>query len=279
MRPGMFMGWVFLLGAAATASAAGSMAPVVMPLVPYLGVIPSLQVSIDGHPSTFLLDTAGGLTVFTPEVAKAVGCKPWGQLTGFRMRGDRVDTARCDNVRLSLAGATVDMTQAGVWDISKLLPKDAPPLGGSLALDAFAGRVVTLDLSGGKFILETQASLKERVRHATEVPMRLVREVGGASLVPVVAIDTPKGRVWMELDCGSDGEVIVNRPLAEALGLDPKAKGAQPLAMSLAGGMAVKAKGQVMDLVIDGNIGAPVLKQWVITMDLAHEKLWLAPKG
>jgi hypothetical protein len=253
-------------------------APVIIPIATYLGELPSLQILIDGQQSTFLLDTGGGLTMLTPETAKALGCKSWGQLTGFRMRGDRLDTPRCNDVHLSLGGMTVDVPLAGIWDFSKFLPKDAPPLGGSIALDAFVGRVVTLDLTKGTLTLETQASLQKRIRHATEVPMRLTREIGGAALVPNIAVDTPRGRVWMELDCGSNSDVIVNRPLAEALGLDPKAKGAQPFVLSLGGVMAVKTKGNVEDLVVDGNVGALVLKRWAITLDLAHEKLWLTPK-
>ena len=66
--------------------------PVVIPLATYLGALPSLQVSIGGQQLTFLLDTGGGLTMLTPETAKALGCKSWGRLTGFRMRGDRLDT-------------------------------------------------------------------------------------------------------------------------------------------------------------------------------------------
>ena len=170
---------------------------------------------------------------------------------------------------------TIDVPLAGVWDFSKVLPKDAPPLGGSIALDAFVDRVITLDLTGGTLTLETQASLKERIRHATEVPVRFTREIGGAALVPNIAVDTPKGRLWMELDCGSNGDVIVNRPLAEAVGLDPKAKGAQPFALSLGGVMTLKTKGYVEDLIVDGNMGVLVLKRWAITLDLAHEKLWL----
>ncbi len=217
--------------------------PVITPIATYLGALPSLQVLIGGQQSTLLLDTGGGLTMLTPETAKALGCKSWGRLTGFRMRGDRLDTPRCNDVHLSLEGTTVDVPLAGIWDFSKVLPKDAPPLSGSIALDAFVGRVVTLDLSEGTLTLETQASLKKRIRHATEVPMRFTREIGGAALVPNIAVDTPKGRIWMELDCGSNSNVIVNRPLAEALGLDPKAEGAQPVVLSLGGVMAVKAKG------------------------------------
>jgi hypothetical protein len=253
-------------------------APVIIPIAAYIGALPSLQVSIGGQQSTFLLDTGGGLTMLTPETAKALGCKPWGQLTGFRMRGDRLDTPRCNDVHLSLQGTTVDVPLAGIWDFSKVLPKNAPPLGGSIALDAFVGRVVTLDLNEGTLTLETQASLKKRIRHATEVPMRLTRETGGAALVPNVAVDTPKGRIWMELDCGSNSDVIVNRPLAAALGLDLKAKGAQPFVLSLGGVMSVKTKGNIQDLIIDGNVGALVLKRWAITLDLAHEKMWLTPK-
>ncbi|HEY9134092.1 MAG TPA: hypothetical protein VIM98_20260 [Dyella sp.] len=251
--------------------------PVEIPLTMYLGAVPSLKIDIGGKPTTFLLDTAGGLTVVMPDTAKALGCQPWGQMTGFRMRGDRLDLPRCDNVSLSAQGIGLRVESAGVWDFTHLLPKDAPPLTGSVPLDAFADRAITLDLAGGKLIVETPRSLAERTKTAREVPMRIGREVGGRSLTPFVAIDTSKARLWMELDCGSDGYVIVNRPVAAALGLDPSAKGKQPLTASLGGGMPLKADAQIMDLAIDGNIGAPILKRWVITMDLAHQRLWLAP--
>jgi hypothetical protein len=146
-----------------------------------------------------------------------------------------------------------------------------------VALDAFAGKMITLDLSGNRLIVETPASGKARTAHAVEVPMRLAREVGGASLTPMMAIQTPKGKLWFELDCGSDADIMVNRAVADVLGLDPSSKQGQPLGMELASNVPLKGRAQVLDLVVDGNIGAPVLRQWVITMDLAHERLWLSP--
>lgn len=272
------LAWAATVGMA-SAHAAGrpSARPVTIPLSLYLDALPSVQVDVAGHPTTFLLDTAGGLTVITPDTAKALGCVPWGQLTGFRMRGDRVDTQRCDDVQLRLPGTPLQLSAAGVWDFSRLLPKDAPPLGGSIALDALADRAVTLDLAGGRLIVETPQSLAARVAHATAVPVRFAREVGGQALTPLVAVDTRQGRLWMELDCGSDGSVIVNRPIAAALGLDPASTGRQRVSMSLGGTLPLEADATVKDLILDGNIGAPVLKRWLVTLDLAHQKLWLRP--
>lgn len=270
--------WLAGLGAGAAHAAAMPPAkPRVVPLSLYLGALPSVQVEVGGRPTTFLLDTAGGLTVITPDTAKALGCAPWGQLTGFRMRGDRVDTQRCDHVELRLPGTRLKLATAGVWDFSRLLPKDAPPLGGSIALDALDGRAITLDLAAGRLIVETPQSLAARVAHATAVPVRFAREVGGQALTPLVAVDTRQGRLWMELDCGSDGSVIVNRPIAAALGLDSANTGKQSVSLSLGGTVPVQADASVKELILDGNIGAPVLRRWVITLDLAHQKLWLVP--
>jgi hypothetical protein len=243
----------------------------------YLDLLPSLQVEFGGRIHTLLLDTGGGLTAVTPASVAAIGCHPWGRLTGFRMRGDRVDLSRCDGVKMTLAGLTVRVPEVGVWDFGKALPKNAPPLAGSIALDAFANRAVTLDLADRQFIIETPASLALRLRreHALAVPVRFEREVGGASLVPLIGIDTPQGRVWMEMDSGSDGDVIVNQPLAPALGLDPADKRAQPMAVSLGGVLTLRARAQIASLVIDGDIGEPVLRDWIITLDLAAGKLWL----
>jgi hypothetical protein len=273
---------ILVLAALACAPAAGAASParpVIIPLTPYLGVVPSLQASVNGKPGTFLFDTAGGTTAIDPAFASASGCKPWGQVTGFRMRGDRMDLERCDDLKVEASGVRLTAPTAGVLDLRKLLPKDAPPLAGSLALDAFAGRAVTIELARNRLILETPASLKARVRAAVEVPVRFSRDAGGLSLTPLAAVQTPQGRLWMELDTGSDGGAVVDRHGAAALGLDPDSKRGQDLSMTLAGGVAVKTRALVGDLIIDGNIGGPVLKTWTVTLDLARQRLWIAPAG
>ncbi len=272
-----FIAFLTVLGAVAVSHAAAPAPAWVIPLTPYLGVLPSMQVQLGGSPTTVLLDTAGGLTVLMPGGAKKAGCHPWGRLSGMRMRGDRIDLPRCDEVKLKVAGHGLTIPEAGIWDFSRLLPKDAPLLDGSVALDAFAGKVITLDLSGGRLIVETPASARARTAHATELPMRLSRELGGASLTPLVAVPTAKGKLWFELDCGSDGPLMINRAVAPALGLDPASKHGQPAHLALAPRVHLQGRAQVLDLVVDGNIGAPILRQWIITMDLAHERLWLSP--
>ena len=267
------------LGAAPSAAAPRSAEPTVIPLSLYLGQIPSFTVRVADGDATFLLDTAGGVTAITPQLAARIGCEPWGQITGYRMRGERVDTPRCDGVGLALPGdVAVTVPTAGVWDLAKILPKDAPPLAGSLALDAFAGRALTLDLAAGRLVLETPASLRARIAHSTEVPVRLDRSASGLALTPLVAVETARGRLWMELDCGSDGAVIVGRHAAALLHLDPAATGAQRVSLRLAGGgITVEDKALVADLILDGNLGVPVLRRWIVTLDLAASRLWIAP--
>jgi hypothetical protein len=193
------------------------------------------------------------------------------------MRGDRVDTPRCDRVTIDAQGAQLDVPTAGLFDISKLLPADAPPLDGSVALDAFAGRAITLDLAHRRLVIETPASLAARIRSAHAVPVRFSREVGGLALTPLVAVDTPDGRAWMELDSGSDAAVIVDRHVAGPLGLNPDVTTSQPLAAKLAGGVALAGPALVQNLILDGNIGLPVLSGWTVTLDLAGQQLWIAP--
>ena len=250
-------------------------APVVVPVSPYLDVIPSIEVVVAGEPRRFLLDTAGGITVATPALADDIGCVPWGRITGHRMRGDRIDGTRCDDVRLQVSGVPLELQSLLIWDLAKLLPPDAPPLAGSMGLDAWEGRAITLDLGAGELVVETPASLAVRVQDAVEVPVRFSREAQGLALAPFVAVETPRGRLWMELDTGSTGALIVGRHAANVLGLDAANRDGQSTAITLGGGVDVQAKARVEDLIIDGNIGAPILRQWAVTIDLANERLWI----
>ena len=251
--------------------------PVVIPLEPYLDVLWSFQAEVDGKPRRFLLDTAGGMTAISQPFADAIGCKPWGRTTGFRMRGDRIDTPRCDDVRLNAAGVPLIAPTTGVIDFSILLPKDAPTLDGSVALDAFAGRAVTLDLAGRRLIVETPKSLKARARQGVEVPVRFSREAMGLGLTPFVAAPTAKGQIWLELDSGSTGTAVIGKHIADLLGLDPAIQKGQSVNMTLVGGPKISGKVLVEDMILDGNIGVPVLKTWIVTLDLANERAWIAP--
>ena len=50
------------------------------------------------------------------------------------------------------------------------------------------------------------------------------------------------------------------------------------MTLQMAGGPKAEGKALVAPtLIYDGNIGIPVLKGWVVTFDLARERLWIAP--
>lgn len=252
--------------------------PTTITLSPYLGVVWSFEAEIAGKPRTFLFDTGGGITVITPATAAEIGCAPWGQLSGFRMRGDRVDMARCNDVSLRSSGTTLATPTAGVFDFAKLLPKNAPPLAGSVALDSFAGKVVTIDLAHRQLVLETPGSLKRRIAAAKEVSIRLAGEVSGHAVTPFLAIQTPKGKVWMEVDTGSDSSVLVGSHNADLFAMKADSKEPQSFRGELVGGVKLAADdARSMPLVLDGNIGVSVLKTWVLTVDIDHGRAWIAP--
>jgi hypothetical protein len=275
---------MLLLGAALAASGIAPvrslnrplLQPIVIPLVPYADEHWAFRAKIKGREQLFIMDTGGGLTVLTPEAAAEVRCEPWGQLTGYRMRGDRIDLKRCENVEIDIGGTTLRVPTAGIWDFNKMLPPGAPPVAANVGLDAFAGKIVTLDIGNRQLVVETAESLKKRLAVAKEVPVQFVKEVEGYSITIALALDTPKGRIWMHLDSGDDVPLTLGTHVASALGLDPTQKRGQTLNTSLAGGVPLQGSIDIKDIIFDGNIGSPVISNWVVTMDLARERLWIA---
>jgi hypothetical protein len=107
--------------------------------------------------------------------------------------------------------------------------------------------------------------------------MHVVNEAQGYSHTFMTALDTAKGRVWMTIDIGDDTPITVGRHVAELLGLDPQKKGRQAYEGMLAGGVALRGGAYVQDIIFDGNIGAPILAHWVITIDMAGQRFWVDP--
>jgi hypothetical protein len=237
----------------------------------------SVTVQIGGQTGRFLLDTAGGLTIVTPAFAERIGCRPWGRIVGFHMMGTRIESPQCNDLRIDIAGLTLNAPVVGVLDVMSSLPKDAAPLDGLLSLDVFAGRVITLDVSNHLLVVETAASAGQRTRGAREAQARLGREVMGSALTVFVAAPTPSGPVWLELDSGNGGTILVSKPIAPLLGLDENNAESQEARFPIVGGAHVEGRVLVRDMVIDGNLGMPFLGKWRVTMDLARSRVWFAP--
>jgi hypothetical protein len=254
-------------------------ATAVFRLDPYIGTARTLQARVGGLEGRFLFDTGEGITVVTQRFAAAIPCKPWGRITGFRMTGARVDMQRCDDLAFDLGPVVLPAATTGVFDIMTVLPAHLPRLDGSIALDLFDGRAITLRLAAGELILESRASLEVRTAAAREIPIRLGRDAEGSALAVDVAVPTSAGTAWMELDSGNGGTLVVARHIAPLLHLDPLAKKTQRARFTIAGDIAVVGDARTPDgMIMDGNIGARFLENWDLTLDLSGKgRAWLAP--
>jgi hypothetical protein len=238
----------------------------------------TVRAKVRGHEGLFMFDTGGGISYISPSFAQTVGCKVWGQITGFVLTGQRLDMPRCDALDFDVEGQTLKAPIAGVFDIMKFMPPNVPRLDGSLGLDVFAGRAITLSLAERTLTLESRASLAARMKRGKEVPIRLVREAEGVALTVVVGVVTSEGTAWMEIDSGNGGANVIAKHLAPLMNVKTGSREPQPANFSLVGGIPVTGNVRVNEtLIMDGNIGTRFLVNWDLTLDLKNGRAWLIP--
>ena len=238
----------------------------------------TVRAKVRGHEGLFMFDTGGGISYISPSFAQTVGCKVWGQITGFVLTGQRLDMPRCDGLDFDVQGQTLKAPIAGVFDIMKFMPPNVPQLDGSLGLDVFAGRAVTLSLAERTLTLESRPSLAARMQRGKEVPIRLVREAEGVALTVVVGVVTSEGTAWMEIDSGNGGANVIAKHLAPLMNVKTGSREPQPASFSLVGGIPVTGNVRVNEtLIMDGNIGTRFLVNWDVTLDLKNGRAWLMP--
>ncbi|MFN2621965.1 MAG: aspartyl protease family protein [Chthoniobacterales bacterium] len=245
-------------------------------LEPYLKAQAVVHATVNGQPGTFLFDTGEGVSSFSPQFAKKIGCEPWGRTTGFRMSGERLDNEHCDNITFDFSGHAFVAPVVITIDIMKFLGPEVPPVDGALGLDLFAGRAITI-IPRKAIIVESRGSLEARVARARELPIRIVRDAEGVALALDGAVKTPKGTAWMELDSGNGGSFVVSNHIAPLIGLRADMAVPEPARFELANGIVVEGTTRTRDLIMDGNIGAQFLNNWILTLDLEHGRAWLSP--
>lgn len=270
----VFVVFLFLGPAFVSAVTLPADKPQVIKLERFRKALWKVPVTINGKSGDFLLDTGGGVTLVTDRFVKGLDCKFWGRTTGYNMFGKRNDGPHCDNVQIMAGQVTLTPVNIGTIDFDDQFPGDKAP-DGLLSLDAFDGKVITLDQKAGSLLIETPKSLARRIKVMKELPFRVSRECSARCLSVFLGVPTSEGMTWLVLDSGAGGVSLISKDYAKHFGLDPNGQD-QHLKFNIAPGVSIDSPVMVADLIMDGNLGQPFLSQYVITMDLAQSRLWIS---
>jgi predicted aspartyl protease len=249
----------------------------VIKLVRFRKALWKVHVTVKGKEGDFLFDTGGGVTLLTEAFSKGIDCKYWGRNTGYNMFGKRGDGPHCDNVQLTAGDVALTPVNIGKIDFGGQFPGDKDP-DGLLALDAFDGKVITIDQQAATLTIETETSLKNRVRAMKEFPFRLARECSGRCLSAFLGVNTPDGMTWMNIDSGAGGVSLISKEYAASVALDP-AKKEQQINHQIAPGIVIGGPVFVTDMIMDGNLGQPFLSNYIVTIDLSQGRMWIGEQS
>ncbi|MBB6247783.1 aspartyl protease family protein [Rhodanobacter sp. A1T4] len=239
----------------------------------------TIQAVVNGKPGTFLFDTGGGNSIMNPQFAANIGCKPWGQMSGFTMQSKRIDMLRCDGVAVKIGKIDVTPETMGVFDFTRLLPPGSPHIDGSLALDLFPNKTFRYSLTDRVLEVVDSPSEIKGLDKKSSMPVHVVRDAQGLALEINLPVKTPEGTAWFELDSGNDsGDILVGKHLAGLFHLSTEHK-KQKVSGSLLNGAAFTGSVEVLDLALDGNLGLSFLKDNDVVVDIPEHRAWVIPRG
>jgi len=238
--------------------------PDTIPLVRYQDVLWALPVRVGDEEALFLLDTAAGVTVLDRELAARADIRARGRWSGRRMTGEVVELGLAEDVLLELGGRPIRHETVGVLDLGALLPAGWPRVGGAVGLPTFDGRPFALDLMRHRLRLDASPG------DGREVSVRTRRD--GPSVDLFLEVRAPSRSLWLEVDTGNTGPVLLSPEAAEALGLDSTPR---ETVLDVAGLGPVPTPVVVKDIRYDGNVGAPFLALGALTVDVAAGRAWI----
>ena len=234
----------------------------------------TVPITMKGKTGNFLFDTGGGAAFVTKKFAEGMDCHFWGRSTGYNMFGKRGDGAHCDNVNLSAGSVALTPVNIGIIDFSQMF-EDGDVLSGLLSLDAFDGKAITIDQQAATLTIETDQSLKKRVRSMKELPLRVARECSARCLGAFLGVKTSEGMTWLNIDTGAGGVSLISNDHSKIFGLDPNKK-EQSIDFPLGDGVTIGGPVMLADMIMDGNLGQPFLSRYVITIDLKNGRIWFS---
>jgi hypothetical protein len=242
-----------------------------------LGKTPTVEVVVGGKKRLFYFDSGGGISAISPALAREIGCTPLGEMTGFNAGGVKLSGPRCEDVRLSMNGYTVTRDVA-VFDPNAFFKQSEGKLEGSIALDAFDSRALTMDLAGNRLLIETEKSFKKRTQQMKPLTARLSREMGGATLDIFIAAQTPNGRIWMLADTGNTNKMLFTPAAQRQLGINfDGANGEKiikPVKINLINLGEVEMESRERIMIYDGMLNYDLLAKMVLTADFRTGKIW-----
>lgn len=251
--------------------------PVTVELHDYVAQLRKVSVSVDGEAYDFLFDTGGGYTLIAPELQTAAECTPHGQLSGFRMSGEQVEFEKCGDVTLQL-GQKVMTVEAGIFDINSLLPDHLPPLYGVISMHTFRDHVITLDLANNSLIIESNASLQDRVAGMTPLQANFYNELEGRGLDVYLRVDTPASEAYLLLDSGNLAGNLLNPAAWQEIGNtesspEPGTTGQLMLDFGNAGIIELPVK--AADIIREGALDVNFVESAVFTFDIPNRRAWI----
>ena len=237
----------------------------VLTLQPYFRELKTVRVTTAGRSLTMLLDTGGGATLVSPDVARQLGCTPFGRDVGHRMTGEAVEFQRCEALTLSAGTWQRRLEPVAVFDLGRLLPPELPKLDGVLALDAFRGEVVTLDWPAGTITVHAQDDAQAALR-TSGVPVRIATGDNGRFFSALLPVAASRGSLWFLLDSGNiRGTVVARHVVGDGLlGVDANGNAS----LKVGPRPAVPLRAEAADLDIDGALGTAYLLLGPVTLDL-----------
>ena len=272
------LGWAGLAGSEVLPNIPTLTKPVEIQLQPYRRGLRGINVEIGNRQRFFLFDTGGGLTTISNEVAKQAGFRPYGQLCGYRMSGERLTMPHCGPMAMAVAGLTIH-PDAAVFDIGSVLPKGWPPVDGTLSLHSFRNYPMTLDLANSHLTLETQQSLKQRIAKMHELTISIERATEGRAVDLYIQAQAKRGKLWLLVDSGNIAGMVLAPHALHQLGIapPPDTGGERRLArikLNLSGLGSVTTPALVQNLIHDGALDVNMLEQMVLTVDIVRQRAW-----